>query len=677
MTLTDNKTKECKLKDVLYIPQLSYNLLSVSKATQLGKKVRFTEDSCYITDVNQKLIATATKEGSLYYVNCRESDQVHVTENVNVHKETKEQIWHRRYGHLGIHNLKKLRSECLVDGFDFDVSKDIDFCDSCAEGKHHRSKFTTNDCKRDVEPLGLVHSDDCGKINAKSLSGAQYFLTFIDEHTHYVWVYVLKQKGEVFQKFLEWKAMAEKSTGRQLKVLRTDNGGEYTSSEFQDFLKKEGIRHELTVPKTPEQNGVAERMNKTLMETVRSMLADAKLPQKFWAEALSTAVYLRNRSPTKSVKGMTPFEAWTGEKPTVDHLRIFGCTVYAHVPKDERKKLDPKAKKCILLGYGTETKGYRLYDSKLAKVFFSRDVIFNESDHAFKKEPVANEDGAVNRYVELDCQEPDNEESPEQKVQRSARLRKPPDYYGEWVTIASNPTTEPKTVKDVLSSPDKANWKEAMEKEMESLYAISVWNRVELPKGRKAVGSKWVFKVKVDADGTFERHKARLVTQGFSQKFGSDYDETFSPVVRFEIWMGQATYSENVLKKFGMENSKPVSTPVDINTKLVKHSDDSEVMNPKQFQSAVGSLLYLSTRTRPDIAYAVNNVTRFCAKPTKQHWTAVKRIMRYLKGTLNLGLLYSKDKPKECIGFSDADWAGDQDNRKSMSGYMFQSVEQL
>lgn len=110
-------------------------------------------------------------------------------------------------------------------------------------------------------------------------------------------------------------------------------------------------------------------MNKTLMKTVRSMLADAKLPQKFWAEALSTAVYLRNRSPMEAVKEMTPFEAWTGEKPNVDHLRVFGCTVYGHVPKDERKKLDPKAKKCILLVCGTETKEYRLYDTKLTKVF--------------------------------------------------------------------------------------------------------------------------------------------------------------------------------------------------------------------------------------------------------------------------------------------------------------------
>ena len=125
---------------------------------------------------------------------------------------------------------------------------------------------------------------------------------------------------------------------QKLKILRTDNGGEYGYAEFQSYLKKEGVRHELTVPKTPEQNGVAERMNRILVESVRAMLADARLPHRFWAEALSTAVYLRNRSPTMAVKGMTPFEAWTGEKPNVEHLRVFGCAAYAHVAKDEREE---------------------------------------------------------------------------------------------------------------------------------------------------------------------------------------------------------------------------------------------------------------------------------------------------------------------------------------------------
>ena len=147
-----------------------------------------------------------------------------------------------------------------------------------------------------------------GKINAKSLSGGEYFLTFID--TRYIWIYVLKHKDEVFPCFLEWKAPVERSKARKLKTLRTDNGGEDVSAEFENCLKKEGVRHQLTVPKTLEQNGVAERMNRTLVEAVRSKLADAKLPYRFWAEALSTAVYLRNGSPTTAVEGKTPFEAW-------------------------------------------------------------------------------------------------------------------------------------------------------------------------------------------------------------------------------------------------------------------------------------------------------------------------------------------------------------------------------
>ena len=216
------------------------------------------------------------------------------------------------------------------------------------------------------ELLGLVHSDVCGKMNAKSLSGAEYFLTFIDDKSRYVWVYILKHKDDVFPCFLEWKGLVERSTNQKLKALRTDNGGEYMSTEFQTYLKKEGVRHELTVPKTPEQNGVAERMNRTLAEGVRAMLADARLPHGFWAEALSTAVYLRNRSLAMAVKGMTPFEAWTGENPHVEQLRVFGCAAYAHVAKDDRKKFDVKSRKCILLGYGTETKGYRLYDPRHA-----------------------------------------------------------------------------------------------------------------------------------------------------------------------------------------------------------------------------------------------------------------------------------------------------------------------
>ena len=173
---------------------------------------------------------------------------------------------------------------------------------------------------------------------------------------------------------MEWKALVEKSSGKKLKTLRSDNGGEYTSKKFEDYLKSEGIRHERTIPKTPQQNGVAERLNRTLVESSRSMLLDAALPQTFWAEAISTAAYLRNRCPTRAVDEMTPYEAWYGVKPRVEHLRVFGCDAYAHIPKDERGKFDAKARKCILVGYGRETKGYRLYDPVKQKILHSRDV---------------------------------------------------------------------------------------------------------------------------------------------------------------------------------------------------------------------------------------------------------------------------------------------------------------
>ena len=195
-----------------------------------------------------------------------------------------------------------------------------------------------------------------------------------------VWIYLLKSKNQVFEKFKEFKLLVEKQFDLKIKCIRSDNGGEYISNECLNYLKSEGIVHERTVPKSPEQNGVAERMNRSLVEAVRTMLEDAHLSREFWAEALSTAVYLRNRCPTSALTGKTPLEALTSVKPNVSNLRTFGCICYSHISKDERQKLDAKSVKCILLGYGIHVKGYRLFDLEKRKVFYSRDVIFNESE---------------------------------------------------------------------------------------------------------------------------------------------------------------------------------------------------------------------------------------------------------------------------------------------------------
>lgn len=303
------------------------------------------------------------------------------------------------------------------------------------------------------------------------------------------------------------------------------------------------------------------------------MLSDAKLPKSFWAEALSTACYLRNRSPTKALDGLTPYQAWNGEKPRVDHLRIFGCAAYAHVPHDERRKLDEKSKQCIFLGYGTEVKGYRLYDQQRRRVIYSRDVLFNES----KVGAVENED-KVQKSVEIQgdstevpvddltdsseniVDQVDQEHDPSSRestqLRRSQRATRQPDYYGNWVNSIEDLPNEPVTLTEALTSTEKDRWKIAMQKEFESLEENQVWDLVELPKDRRVVGSKWVFKRKIGENGIIERYKARLVAQGYSQKFGLDYEETFSPLVRFEsIWTIISLAAQHQLKLHQMDLS--------------------------------------------------------------------------------------------------------------------------
>ena len=257
------------------------------------------------------------------------------------------------------------------------------------------------------------------------------------------------------------------------------------------------------------------------------MLLDANLPHKFWAEAISTAAYLRNRSPTSAVEGTTPHEAWYGRKPRVEHLRVFGSTAYVHIPKDERGKLDSKSRKCILLGYGSVRKGYRVFDPLTQKVSYSRNVKFNEQENGpsvEEEESVQNpqiltpideiqEEGEDGGIEELPAVEPEPPTTPE-PPRRSTRDRRPVDYYGSaQVHIAMH--HEPTTFEEATRCPEKAKWNEAMGKEIKSLKDNQVWELTTLPTGKKAITCKWVYKVKTNSDGSIECYKARLVARGF------------------------------------------------------------------------------------------------------------------------------------------------------------------
>lgn len=248
MLRTGQLTRKCKLHDVLFVPDISYNLLSVSKSVEKGISFVFNERGCLMKDVKGKLVTVANKCDGLYCVYAEPMDHVHHTVTGTQCRSSKEHLWHRRYGHLGEKNLQKLAKDKLVDEFDYNELVKIDFCEPCLKGKHQRSQFPLFSERVSTKPLELVHSDVCGKLEMKSLSGAQYFVTFIDDMTKFTWVYVIKNKSDVFKKFCQWKKEVEKLFGQSVKTIRTDNGGEYTSKEFDEYLSEEGVRHELTNP---------------------------------------------------------------------------------------------------------------------------------------------------------------------------------------------------------------------------------------------------------------------------------------------------------------------------------------------------------------------------------------------------------------------------------------------
>ncbi|GAU47763.1 hypothetical protein TSUD_193000 [Trifolium subterraneum] len=297
---------------------------------------------------------------------------------LQVTKHEESSLWHQRYAHLSMKGLKILSNKHLVKGLP-ELKNIEDKCIDCLSGKQHKKNIPKQANWRASQKLELVHSDICGPINPKSNGGNRYFITFTDDYSRKTWTYFLHEKSSAIDVFKRFKALVEKESGCLVQCLRTDRGGEFTSNTFNEFCSSQGIKRQLTTAYTPEQNGVSERKNKTLLNMVRSMISARGVPKKFWPEAVNWATYVMNRYPTFVVKDMTPEEAWSGSKPYVHHFRVFGCLAHTHVPEAHRKKLDGRSIKCVLLGVSEESKAYKLYDPAEKKIIVSRDVIFEET----------------------------------------------------------------------------------------------------------------------------------------------------------------------------------------------------------------------------------------------------------------------------------------------------------
>ncbi|GAU45509.1 hypothetical protein TSUD_129550 [Trifolium subterraneum] len=303
-------------------------------------------------------------------------------------------------------------------------------------------------------------------------------------------------------------------------VLRTDGGGEYMSSEFTALCEQDGIIHEVTPPYTPQQNGIAERKNRTIMNMVRSMLNSKGLPKELWGEAVATTTYVLNRCPTKRLEGITPEECWTGSKPSVSHLRVFGSVAYKHVPDQLRKKLDNKSEMMILVGYHN-TGGYKLFDPINRTIVISRDVLIDEAKEWDWKKSIEKSTVSIMCEDEEVIRRMDQSESsrPQRSRQMPVRLQEyeitqdnEVNEEGDLVHLAFLADSEPVNDSEALKS---SKWKEAMKEELRSIENNNTWSLTELPPMKKAIAVKWVYKVKMSPQGEITRHKARLVAKGF------------------------------------------------------------------------------------------------------------------------------------------------------------------
>lgn len=835
--LVENSVSVAVFQDVLYVPNLKGSLVSVRKLVMNGLQVKFSNEECTITKIDGHVVATASPTGELYKLNLKNDAMFAKQDDLKgcIHN------WHRRMGHRDPVAIKSLVNKNLATGIKISDCGQMTTCENCMEGKMARLPFPIS-TTRSKKVLDLIHTDLCGPMQTATPSGKKYILTLIDDFSRFCIVALLKNKSEVADHIRDFVRLCETKYKQKPRKFRSDRGGEYINKDIQVFLRKEGIEWEVTAPYTPQQNGVAERKNRTLTEMARTMLSDGNLHNQYWGEAVRTACYLQNRLPSRSLE-KTPFEHWYGTTPDLRHIRQFGCHCFVHIPDEKRRKLDFKAVKLIFIGYEEGSKAYRLLDVTTNLVTVSRDVKFLERDCSFKHSEHLN--NSEESFVQLEGTKQDldtvtdqdgdgnvNKENTHTQQRRiSSRPNKgvPPERLIQVMNVKHNVSRpeDPCNIEEAFSSPQSVEWQKAMTEELHSLEEMQTWSLTELPKNKQAIGCKWVFKTKLDAMGNVVKYRARLVAQGFSQKYGTDYDEVFAPVGKLatfrtlltlasykklkvhhfdiktaflngklneEIYMKQppgfistetaklvcklhrsiyglkqsarvwnehlntvledegfqrgkadtclyskkvgdkwyyifvyvddlivvgdanfvgyvyeilskhftvsnlgelklylgieverdgdgiysihqSSYISRILERFQMENAKPDKTPMD--TGYLKNElqrEETEMPEKDRYRQAIGCLLYVATCTRPDIAVSVSISSRKITNPSLADWTAVKRIMRYLKGTLDykLKLGNTEGRTNVVFGYADADYAGDQTDRKSNSGFVFQ-----
>lgn len=577
------------LKDVYYIPTLCNNIISLGQLSEDGNKVILNGAHLWVYGKDGQLIMKVTRSMNRLYKIIIESGS---SECLLSKCDENAWLWHTRLGHVNFNAMNLMSTKQMVYGLP-DIKVQSEVCNGCLMSKQTRKGFPSQATYSANRVLEIVHGDLCGPISPATTAGNKYLFLLVDDYSRVMWGYLLKNKDESFEAFKRFRAQVENGKNRKVGIFRTDRGGEFTSKQFISYCEEAGITRQFTAPYSPQQNGVVERRNRTVIEMARSFLKEKQLPLTLWGEAVRHSLYVLNRLPTRAVTGVTPYEAWSKCKPNIGHIRVFGCLAHMKLPIVHTTKLSDRSKLVINLGKEPGTKAYRLYDPEKKSVHVSRDVVFEEdkswswdSDKETEGEhcgtftvfdTIAGETGGENvdmdesynsgnEELQTDGSSSDGDTSVTPHTPQSSnpvhtpqsshssnsistatetetdsesrRFRSLEDIYNETqgITLEDDEllfagAEEPTRYEQAAT---EHNWRQAMKAEIEAVEKNNTWVLTELPPGQKTIGLKWVFKLKRDTNGKIIKHKARIVAKGYVQRQGKDFEEIFAPVARLE-----------------------------------------------------------------------------------------------------------------------------------------------
>ncbi|KAJ9547394.1 hypothetical protein OSB04_019937, partial [Centaurea solstitialis] len=566
-TLTNGVTT---FKRVAYVEGLMHNLLSISQLCDKNHKVSFSKKKCKVKNRRKEVILTGVRQADIYIINMNTS-----TDNfcfVSRGSTDTNWLWHKRLSHLNFKTLNQLCINNLVTGLlDFRYTK-VSLCSACEKGKQTRASFKSKQISSISSPLQLLHMDLFGPVNVQSIAGKKYTLVIVDEYSRYTWVFFLRSKSDAPEEIILFVRKMEKLNNLSVRSIRSDHGTKFKNSTLETFFDKKGISHNFSSVRTPQQNGVAERQNRTLIEAARSMLSEANLATQFWAEAVNTACYTQNRSLIVKRFRRTAYELFRNRKPSIEHLHIFGCVCYILNNKDNLGKFDSKSDDGIFLGYSSISKTYRgptfphpqdnSEINQWADSFFQvpnipiADPSPQDLPDGFEENPSPPSQITIPPVINAT---PITQVTPE------------PDQPTRSEDLSQTSVSEPAPVTtDLLPDPTINEASTSGQEELAEFIRNNVWLLVHRPRKRTIIGSKWIFRNKLDEVGTIIRNKARLVAQGYRQEEGIDFDETFAPVARLEairLFMAFAAHMNFKVK------APPAKATVTVRNAYRKHSD--------------------------------------------------------------------------------------------------------